>query len=261
LVFDFQAALKGAVLVALTRADRKIGFGPGMEHQEHSYLALNEKIPMVSMEVHALKRSLMLMAAVGIPCRRIEYNLPIDHAAQKKVVQLIAARQGCHGGPAIAINPVALWETKLWSVKRFAALADRLVETYQADIFFTGAPADAEMIDSITGQMGHQAANLAGQTSLVELAALFRKMALVISTDTGPMHIAAAVKKPVVALFGPTAQWRTGPYGDDHQIVSIPMDCRPCFRRSCDHCRCMQTITVDDVMQKVESLKWEISKH
>jgi 3-deoxy-D-manno-octulosonic-acid transferase/heptosyltransferase-1 len=253
-VLDFQAALKGAALIAMVRADRKIGFGPGMEHQEYSYLVLNEKIPMVSMEVHALKRSLMLMEAMGVPCRQIEYKLPIDEVMGKKIVRLMADQQLPRKGPAVAINPVALWETKMWSAKRFAQLADRLIETYQADIFFTGAAADAEEIGKITGWMTQEAANLAGRTSLLELAALYRKMDLVISTDTGPMHIAAAVETPVVALFGPTAPWRTGPYGDHHQVVSVAMECRPCFKRSCDHCRCMNGIAVEDVMQKVNLL-------
>jgi 3-deoxy-D-manno-octulosonic-acid transferase/heptosyltransferase-1 len=260
-LLDFQAALKGAALIAMTRAHRKIGFGPGMEHQEYSYLVLNEKIPMISMEVHALKRSLMLLEAIDVPCRDIEYNLPIGNAMRKRVARLMADRQAPRKGPAVAINPVALWKTKMWPAKRFAQLADRLVETYQADIFFTGAPADAQEIGRITGLMQHRATNLAGRTSLLELAALYQQMALVISTDTGPMHIAAAVNKPVVALFGPTAQWRTGPYGDDHQVVSAPMECRPCFKRSCDHCRCMHAIAVEDVMQKVKRFIRERTPH
>jgi heptosyltransferase-1 len=77
--------------------------------------------------------------------------------------------------------------------------------------------------------MHHPAVNLAGATSLIDLAALYDRMAMVISTDTGPMHIAAAVGTPVVALFGPTAEWRTGPYGDMHQVAAADLDCRPCF--------------------------------
>jgi heptosyltransferase-1 len=261
MVLDFQAALKGAVLIALTSADRKIGFGPGMAHQEHSHVVLSEKIPMVSMEVHALKRGLMMMDAIGVPCRRIEYNLPIDDETQKKVARLIAAQQSPRGGPAIAINPVALWETKLWSLKKFAELADLLIATYRADIYFTGGPSDTDAIGEIRRRMQHHAANLAGQTSLVELAALYRRMEMLISTDTGPMHIAAAVTRPVVALFGPTAEWRTGPYGDGHRIVSVSQDCRPCFKRDCAHCRCMQSITVEDVMQKVAELLQEKIRH
>ncbi len=251
MVLDYQAALKGAALIALTRADRKIGFGPGMAHQEHSYWVLNEKIPMVSMEIHALKRSLMLMEALGIPVERIEYNLPISRSAIKKVQQL-ARTEGRRSGPSVAINPVALWDTKLWSSHQFAELADQLIETYQANIYFTGGLSDKGEIDGIIRQMQYHGVNLAGKTSLIELAALYQQMVCVITTDTGPMHICAAVETPVAALFGPTAEWRTGPYGDGHQVVSVPMDCRPCFKRHCDHRRCMQSITVADVMKRVD---------
>ena len=154
----------------------------------------------------------------------------------------------------IAINPVAQWETKLWMPDRFAALADRLIGDHGARIFFTGGAADGSMVDRIIRKMRHHASNLAGATSLIELAALYRRMAMVISTDTGPMHIAAAVNTPVIALFGPTAEWRTGPYGEHHQVVAPDLDCRPCFKRQCSHCTCMQSISVEDVMQKVHAI-------
>ena len=98
---------------------------------------------------------------------------------------------------------MARWETKLWPLDRFAVLADRLIAQFHVAVFFTGDGTDSPWVDKIRSQMHFSSANLAGRTSLVELAALYREMAGVISTDTGPMHIAAAVGTPVVALFGP----------------------------------------------------------
>lgn len=254
MVIDFQANLKGAALIALTRANRKIGFGRGMTHQEYSYLALNAKIPMVGMHVHALKRGLMLMEAIGVPGPRVEYDLPVDRSARDRAARLVAENRSIHDGRLVAINPMAQWDTKLWTPDKFADLADRLIADYGADIFFSGAPTDAQTIAGITRLMKHRAANLAGQTTLIELAALFESMDFVISTDTGPMHIAAAVGTPVVALFGPTAQWRTGPYGEGHRIVFKTVACRPCFKRRCDHVRCMRSITVDDVFVSIDKV-------
>jgi heptosyltransferase-1 len=254
LILDFQAALKGAILIALARGRRKIGFGPGMEHQEHSYWFLNETIPAVDMETHALERGLMLLEAIGIPAVAVEYQLPIDSAAIRKADTLIQYQGQINPGVPIAINPVAQWETKLWLPERFAELADLLIERHQARIFFTGSPADRSQISQIIRGMRHGAQNLAGATSLVELAALYRRMAMVITTDTGPMHIAAAVDTPVVALFGPTAEWRTGPYGENHHIVAADVACRPCFKRTCSHCSCMQRISVDEVMLRADAL-------
>ena len=254
MILDFQAALKGAILISLARGRRKIGFGPGMEHQEHSYWFLNEKIPAVDMEIHALERGLMLLEAIGVPAGAIAYHLPIDTADRQKVDNLLEIHHQPHSAVPIAINPVAQWETKLWLPERFAELADRLIDRHDARVFFTGSRADRSMISIIMDSMHHEAINLAGETSLVELAALYRRMALLITTDTGPMHICAAVETPVVALFGPTAEWRTGPYGDLHQIVAPAVDCRPCFKRTCSHCTCMRQISVEDVMNKVQAL-------
>jgi 3-deoxy-D-manno-octulosonic-acid transferase/heptosyltransferase-1 len=253
MILDYQAALKGAALIALARGRRKIGFGPGMEHQECSYWFLNERVPMVDMETHALDRGLMLLRSIGVPAGRVEYRIPVDGAPARRA-RLLAGGAGRSGsGVPVAINPVALWETKLWLPERFSALADRLIEEHGAHIFFTGGRGDRPLIERIIAGMRHTAVNLAGATTLIELAALYDRMALVVSTDTGPMHIAAAMGTPVIALFGPTAEWRTGPYGAIHQVVSAQLDCRPCFRRHCDHCTCMRSISVDHVMEKVPS--------
>lgn len=254
MVIDFQAALKGAMLIALVRADRKIGFGPGMAHQEHSYLALNETIPMVDMEMHALARGLKLLEGIGIRQKEIEYNLSTGTTGQQKVTRLLQCDNQHPDHVPIAINPVAAWETKLWPTDRFTEVADRLVRDHRALVYFTGSASDKPLIDKIIKKMQHTATNLAGQTTLTELAALYRRMACVITTDTGPMHIAAAVHTPVVALFGPTAEWRTGPYGQGHKIVSASLACRPCFKRNCELPRCMHAISVEMVIENVKAL-------
>lgn len=254
MIIDFQAAMKGAVLILLARGKRKIGFGAGMEHQEMSYIVLNERIPMVSMEIHALKRGLMLLEAIGIDSKKIEYKLPISAVTESRIHQMMMAGRDQSLQLPVAINPIAKWETKLWPMDRFAKIADRLIETYGATVFFTGGPEDRAALDDILKQMKYPATNLAGRTSLLELAALYREMACVISTDTGPMHISAAVDTPTIALFGPTAEWRTGPYGEGHHVITSPVNCRPCFKRICDDPRCMQDITVHQVWETLDQL-------
>jgi 3-deoxy-D-manno-octulosonic-acid transferase/heptosyltransferase-1 len=254
MVIDFHALLKSGVMVGLARGRRKIGFDKGMQHQEHSYLFLNERIPPVDMEVHALTRGLMLLNAIGIPTPTVDYDVPVTEA-DKKAARTLLNDQGITGiRPLVAINPVALWETKLWLNERFAALADQLINNYRIDIVFTGGPSDRQVVDVIVGMMTAPAANLAGKTSLKQLAAVYRQSALVVSTDTGPMHLAAAVGTPVVALFGPTAPWRTGPFGEGHRVVRTSPPCSPCFRRHCDEhrCRCMMDISVDMVLAHVQ---------
>ncbi len=257
LVFDFQAALKGAMLIALTRGRRKIGFDRGMVHSEHSHLFLNERIPPVSMEIHALRRYLMLVEAVGVPEGPVEYRIPVREADRREVRRLLS-QQGCGDRRAlVAINPVAQWPTKLWGEHAFAAAADALQDALGVDIVFTGGRGDRDTVARIRRDMNARSADLAGRTRLTTLAALYERADAVISTDTGPMHLAAAVGTPVVALFGPTAPWRTGPYGDGHAVVRTGIHCSPCFRRSCPlPVRvCMADIRPEDVVAAVRSLQ------
>ena len=94
--------------------------------------------------------------------------------------------------------------------------------------------------------------NLEGQTTLRDLAYLYSLSRLLITTDSGPMHIAAAMNTPTVALFGPTDPSRTGPYGNGHTIVRKEMPCSPCFLKKCDTKRCMEEIGVDEVFEAVK---------
>ena len=249
MIIDFQSLFKSGVLVWLAHGNRKIGFDKGMQHQEHSYLFLNVRVPPVDMEVHALTRGLMLLNAIGIPTSNVVYDIPVSEADHASVEALMTGQHLSGNRPLVAINPVALWETKLWINDRFAELADRLVLEWDVDVVYTGGPGDRGVIDEILSMMKAPAANLAGWTTLKMLAALYQRSALLVTTDTGPMHLAAAIGTPVVALFGPTAPWRTGPLGDGHQVVRTAPACSPCFKRQCDEhrCRCMSDISVQMV--------------
>jgi 3-deoxy-D-manno-octulosonic-acid transferase/heptosyltransferase-1 len=254
MILDFQALLKSGVLIAFARGRRKIGFGKGLEHMEHSYIFLNERIPAVDMEIHALSRGMMFMEALGIPSDTVEYKLPVSSHDYEKVEDLMTTYGLLGAKTLIAINPVAKWETKLWANKKFSQLADMLIHRYDAKIVFTGGPDDRPTIQDIMAAMKGHAVNLAGHTTLKMLAALYEKMVFVVSTDTGPMHMAAAVGTPVVALFGPTAPWRTGPFGTGHQIVRAEPECSPCFKRECKTIDCMEQISVQQVVDAIHKL-------
>ncbi|MBN1931771.1 MAG: lipopolysaccharide heptosyltransferase I [Desulfobacterales bacterium] len=254
LIIAFQSLLKSGILIGLTRGKRKIGFGRGMDHMEYSYFFLNERIPPVSMEHHALSRGLMLLDSIGIHSSEIVYHIPIKDQDRKTANYLIEQHQLKGFKPLVAINPGAKWETKLWDRQKFAELADALIEKYQVHLIFTGSKADHEAIEDILSRMHGTAVNLAGKTSLLTLAAVYEKTDFIISTDTGPMHVAAALGKPVVALFGPTAPWRTGPFGPGHQIIRSQIKCSPCFKRKCETHECMQQISVQDVLEGISNL-------
>ena len=255
LILDFQALLKSSLWIFLARGRRKAGFGQGMEHSEKSHIFLNERVPAISMEIHALDRGLRLLQALGIPDMQVLYNLPIGKEDEEVAQELLAAGGVRPDQPFVAINPVAKWPTKLWTAKRFEELAGRLVEK-GFQVVFTGSEEDRALIDEMAGTLGSSVIRLEGRTSLKVLAAVYRSASVVVSTDTGPMHLAAAVGTPVVALFGPTAPWRTGPYGQGHIVLRAGVSCSPCFSRSCETAEfepmaCMNRITVEQVVEAV----------
>lgn len=256
LLLDFQGLLKSSLFVALSRARRKVGFGRGMAHAEGSYLFLTERVVPVSMDTHAVDRELLLLAGIGIRPQVVDTTLPLGAMDHERAEALLAAHGLTPDQPMVAINPMTTWETKHWHSRGFAAVADHFQRQGLA-VVFTGGQGDRGAIASILSQMQEKGAvALAGATTLRTLAALYARARALITTDTGPMHIAAAVRTPVVALFGPTAPWRTGPYGPGHQIVRAGLSCSPCFKRSCPlgTQECMQAITVAQVLNAAQQI-------
>ncbi|MCC6234187.1 MAG: glycosyltransferase family 9 protein [Verrucomicrobiales bacterium] len=232
LVIDFQGLAKSGFWISQVNCPRKAGFGPGLPRNEGAWLALNERIQPPSSEVHALDRNLRLLECLGYPRLPIRYHLPAPAAADLEAASLLHEVDLENGTRFVAINPMTRWPTKNWTPELFAATADLLVAS-GLPVVFTGAPGDRGSIDAITQRMQQRARRLDGRTSLPTLSAIYRRAAVLLSTDTGPMHLAAAVETPVVALFGPTAPWRTGPHGNGHRVLRLELPCSPCFKKTC----------------------------
>jgi 3-deoxy-D-manno-octulosonic-acid transferase/heptosyltransferase-1 len=247
LVIDIQGLLKSGLMTGLAKGQRKIGFTGG---REGGSIFMTERPFPVNYEQHALER--YLQGARYLGCRTKTWNghIPISESDKISVDRLIR-ENGLQDKPLIAINPMAKWKTKLWDLKKFAVLATMIQKELDCDILFTGSGKDRPVLERIIQSMETRPLNLAGQTTLKELAYLFSKCRLTVTTDTGPMHLAAIMGCPVVALFGPTSPLRTGPYGEGHVIVREDMDCAPCFRKSCDHLSCMGNIRVEKVFDAV----------
>ena len=285
LIIDFQGLLKSGVLVLLSRGRRKAGYD---KTRELSYCFLNERIPADSMDNHAVERNSNLVKALGAPLP----GAPGDHASsaqtphcvwqnenttvmkhplhyrhhghdgctiaiteeeKKNVISLLRDQQLSLDKRLVIVHTQARWDTKRWAPRKIAELSDRLIEGYGAHVIFTGAKDDHSAVEEIVTLMRHTAVNASGKTTLKELAFLLKHAKLMITTDSGPMHVAAVMGTPVVALFGPTAPWRTGPYTDTALIVSTHLPCTPCFKRKCDRKKtCMQEISVAAVLAAVD---------
>ena len=265
IVIDFHGLLKSSLIVWGAAAARKIGYD---SLQELSGFFVNERVPE-DLDKHAVDRYLDLVryleknqgrtpGALNSPggtvfsnsADQAKFLIPIGEDEEQRIAGLRAAKGLT--GRFVAINPVALWKTKLWDDEKFARLGERIVAELMLPVVFTGS--DKQEIHRIQSLMSLPSVNLAGETSLKELACLYRHAALLITTDSGPMHIAAAMGTPVVALFGPTDARRTGPYGKGHRIVSTDISCRPCFKKKCSLGECMHGITVASVFRAAAEL-------
>lgn len=223
LVVDLQGLLRSGIMTWATGAPRRIGLS---DAREGSRLFYNEIVTVP--RIHAVDRYLLAAKHLGCPDTPVEFPL------------------GVSDGPRtlIAVNPSARWPTKLWGDDKFAELIRRLP---RERVVLTGAAAERERIERIA----QGCRNKAGTTDLFQLAELYARCAVVVTNDSGPMHIAAAVGTPVVAIFGPTDPVLTGPYGKQHVVLRAGVDCSPCLKDRCVHqpsMECMDKVTVEKVL-------------
>ncbi|MBP1723878.1 MAG: rfaF [Deltaproteobacteria bacterium] len=252
-IIDNHGIFKSGLLVLLSRGRRKIGFqaSTGIA-DEGSYFFTHERYKPLSIDRHALERYLNLVSQMGVQTDPMAFHLPVPPESVKRAEDLLRDR-GFGSRPLVVLHPMAKWETKQWPVEKFARLVSALARR-GASVVITGSPHDEGPVREILHRAGDslKVLNLAGKTNLMELAGIFSLSDLVLSPDTGPMHLAAAVKAPLIALFGPTAPWRTGPYGDSSGIIRKELPCSPCFKKRCQTMECMTSISVEEVLDAVD---------
>jgi ADP-heptose:LPS heptosyltransferase len=140
--------------------------------------------------------------------------------------------------------PGTNWETKRWPVEKFAALVVPLRERFGLASVLAGGSDAAAMAAQLPGTI-----NLAGKTSLKQLTALLEGAALVVANDSGPMHIAAALGRPLVTPFGPTNPIRTGPFRRMESVIRLNLPCSPCYSRHCSHRSCLEWLEIEPVLR------------
>ena len=151
---------------------------------------------------------------------------------------------------------------KRWLPDRYAKLADRLIDALGADVLIFGSLSEIPLAETVARAMGHTPVLVAGKTTLREFMALLAKCHLVITNDSGPMHLAAGLHLPLLAIFGSTNEHATGPLGNQVRLIKHPVECSPCGLRQCPiDFRCMTGVSVDDVYKAaLESVKdWGIT--
>jgi len=253
LVVDLQGLFRSGAMAWLTGSGRRVGFANAREGSPYCY---TQRVAVPTGSMHAVDRYLLVAEALGAarPTQpRFDF---IDRAEDRPAVDALLAAAGlATASPWIGMNVSARWETKRWPPQHFAEAADRLADAQGLPIVFMGGPAERPETRAVMARMRTKAVDLTGQTPVGLLPSLLRRAAVLVTNDSGPMHIAAAVGTPVVALFGPTDPVKTGPYGPGHVVLSNPVECRPCFRRECSRAvtlECLTGVTSEHVVRAVQ---------
>ncbi|MBL8488687.1 MAG: putative lipopolysaccharide heptosyltransferase III [Rhodocyclaceae bacterium] len=240
---------RGAWLARLTGAAHAVAIGREGRFWQGSFSHLYRLVP----RRHTVERNLDALRRLGIPVHEEDKPLVLVAGTQaEETVDTLLAARNLARRPFVHLHPASRWLFKCWPAEKVGALVERFAE-HGLPVVLTAAPDDKEraLVDAVAAATRSPVVNLAGQLSLKELAALAARARLFVGVDSAPMHIAAAVGTPVVALFGPSGETEWGPWRvPSRVIVSAEHPCRPCGQDGCAGSKvsdCLTTLSVDRV--------------
>jgi heptosyltransferase-1 len=276
LVIDLHGQFRSALFTLASGAPVRIGFDrprkraeaeapklpPGVPEthgwrgaREGSWVAYTHRIPIPTLDVHAVDRYLWLAPMLGLDDRPPDFRIHLPPEAMATLESLLGA-EGIGGKPLGVLVPGTIWETKHWRVEGFAEVGRHLIESGM-DVVVAGTSRDRSRCEAIVADCPG-ARDLSGRTSLAGLVALIEKAAICVTNDSGSMHVAVAVGSPVVSVFGPTNPRRIGPYGRSNAVLQADIPCAPCYLRRLRDCPmdhlCMREVTGAMVIERVEQV-------
>jgi lipopolysaccharide heptosyltransferase I len=237
--FDLQGLMRSGVITSATGAPARIGF---KEAREGSRFFYTHKIEG-GKGIHAVDRYLKMADFAGCDISNVVFPLPVGLQTSSSIPASWSS------GEYAVIVPGARWKTKKWPAEKFGKLASRL----PLKTIIVGGKTDKDIADEIVSLSNGRATSLAGKTDFMELIEVIRHARFIVSNDSGPMHIAAALGVPVFAIFGPTDAGKTGPYGKGHTVIRENISCAPCFRRTCEDLKCMNSLSAERVYRIIRN--------
>lgn len=250
LVINLTEGDRGAIAAKAASAKIRVGFDPKGRWQKKLYTHIVKHTPGLK---HTVERNLDALRRIGIFPTLEERELFFKIPNQARV----AIEEMTKEAPYILIHPASRWRFKCWDLKKVRQLIEHLVKAHKKVVIVSGPdPVEKEMVN--TASFGLDVLNLAGKLSLKELGALIERSELLVSVDSVSFHLANALKKPVVALFGPTSEVTWGPWRNPYaKVVTETLPCRPCYQDGCGGSKysdCLATLPVLKVLKAIETL-------
>jgi lipopolysaccharide heptosyltransferase I len=255
LVIDLQGLFRSGFLTFATGAPQRLGFGNA---REAAWIFYNRRMNRDPLVEHAVDRNYQVADWLGFDGDSVCFSLELPASARSEALALF--EEHCIDSDrdrVLAVVPGAQWDTKRWPPDRFAALIGEIKARSESRVVLLGGTSERALCQKIAADSGANPVNLSGRTSLLGLAAVLERSSVVLCHDSGAMHLAVALGRPLVCLSGPTNPRRTGPYGRLHDVVRLDLECSPCYLRRLRQCRfshrCMQELSVEVVLREVRA--------
>jgi heptosyltransferase II len=256
-----QNAFEAALIACCARIPMRVGYA---RDGRHLLLTHACKIDPGVRQVHQVYYYLGILSSLGLLAPRLwERNdcrfptgIGVRETDREAALAMLRTNGINENDLVVAVNPGAFYgEAKRWFPERYAAVADALATRYGAQIVILGASSDLETAGRVAAHMSSRPVILAGQTTLGQLMGLLKQIDLLITNDSGTMHLAAALDVPQLAIFGSTSEIATGPLNQNAAVIKHQVECNPCFLRECPtDFRCMKGVTVMEVVDAARNI-------
>jgi lipopolysaccharide heptosyltransferase I len=237
LAIDLQGLLRSGIMTLATGARRRVGLSTAREGAPWFYTDL-VTVPD-SEGSHAVDRCWRVAEAFGVGMTEKRFRLSLNRAACDWADRVLAILPR----PWLAVGVGARWHTKRWPPEHFAVLLREAQRRFGGTALFVGGPDEVPLAEAAAALLDGPVRQLAGKTSLPQLAALLNQVDIMLSNDTGPLHLAVALGRPVVAPYTCTQVRRNGPYGQAARAVETTVWCRGSYRKKCNRLECMAELT------------------
>jgi len=277
LIIDMHGQVRSAFFALISGARVRIGFDRPVkrgltvsaEHalknipnhgwrgaREGSWIAYTHRIPIPTLDVHAIDRYLWVAPLLGLDDNPPDLTIHLSPQATSKVNRLLKEQGVPVSKPLVVLVPGTIWETKHWTIEGFAGVARQFLQDGFA-VALAGTMRDQQRCRQIAAA-APGTCDLSGKTTPADLAALIRRAEVAVTNDSGSMHVAASLGKPMVSVFGPTNPVHIGPYERPESVVRVDLPCSPCNYRRLSQCpfdhACMKQVTSAMVVERVRKI-------